>query len=242
MRGHGDSEGERGVFEDNEKIYEDYWLLIFEACKKFRINQQRTPIYLFGRSFGGLIATNMANTTIGRKMFDGVVLLTPYYRLFTERLYDNYKFIVPLTMVKPMHKFPTEFAEMDEEYEEQYKEIFHDPREIGFFTAMTARIWVEEQKIARESIQQAPMPICFIVAEKENCVRNDYIEEFSRLATNDQGEYHMIGEADHTDICFHKHYCSQLIRYTQAFLDKIADQKQAELERIIRAAAEADSD
>ena len=208
MRGHGDSEGQRGVFEENEKIYEDYWLLVFEACKKFRINQQRTPIYLFGRSFGGLIATNMANTTIGRSMFAGVVLLTPYYRLFTERLYDAYKFIVPLSMVKPMHKFPTEFAEMDEEYEEQYKEIFHDPREIGFFTAKTARIWVEEQKIARESIQQAPMPICFIVAEKENCVRNDYIEEFSRLVSNDQGEYHMIGEADHTDICFHKNYCS----------------------------------
>ena len=120
MRGHGDSEGERGVFESTEKIYEDYWLLIFEACKKFRINQQRTPIYLFGRSFGGLVATNMANTTIGRRMFAGVVLLTPYYRLFTERLYDAYKWLIPLTMVKPMHKFPTEYEEMDKEYEEKY--------------------------------------------------------------------------------------------------------------------------
>ena len=67
------------------------------------------------------------------------------------------------------------------------------------------------------------MPICFIVAGKENCVRNDYIEEFSRHVSNDQGEYHVIEEADHTDICFHEDYASQLIRYTQAFLDKVAD-------------------
>ena len=71
---------------------------------------------MFGRSFGGLIATNMANTTIGRSLISGVVLLSPYYRLFTEKLYDNYKYVVPITWVKPKHFFMSEFAEFDEEY------------------------------------------------------------------------------------------------------------------------------
>ena len=58
-----------------------------------------------GRSFGGLIVTNLANTTIGRAMFSGVILLTPYYRLFTERLYSAYKYLVPLTKVHPNYTF-----------------------------------------------------------------------------------------------------------------------------------------
>lgn len=39
MRGHGDSEGIRGHFESNIDIYNDTWMCIFEACKKFKINQ-----------------------------------------------------------------------------------------------------------------------------------------------------------------------------------------------------------
>jgi len=53
----------------------------------------------------------MANTTIGKRMFAGVVLLTPYYRLFTERLYEAYKFVVPLSYVRPNHIIMSEFEE-----------------------------------------------------------------------------------------------------------------------------------
>ena len=38
MRGHGDSEGERGINLGAEQIYNDQWAFIFEACKKFKIN------------------------------------------------------------------------------------------------------------------------------------------------------------------------------------------------------------
>ena len=38
MRGMGDSEGKRGQIDSNKVIYDDYWMLIFEACKKFKIN------------------------------------------------------------------------------------------------------------------------------------------------------------------------------------------------------------
>lgn len=86
----------------------------------------------------------MANTVIGKAMFSGVVLLTPYYRLFTERLYEAYKYLIPLTNVKPNHIFVSEFEDMDPDYAARYKEIFEDPRNISFFTATTARLWIEE--------------------------------------------------------------------------------------------------
>ena len=99
-------------------------------------------MFLFGRSFGGTIATNVANTTIGKAMFSGVFLLTPYYRLFTERLYDAYKFILPLTYVKPNHIFKSEYAEMEADYYAQWNQIFEDPRNVDYFTAVTAAMWV----------------------------------------------------------------------------------------------------
>lgn len=120
MRGHGDSGGEKGIFESTDQMYSDLWAFIFEAIKKFKINQQTTPLFLMGRSFGGLLVTNMANTLIGKTMFKAVILVSPYYRLFTERLYEVYKYLVPLTWVKPNHLFHSEYSEMDEDYAKTY--------------------------------------------------------------------------------------------------------------------------
>lgn len=198
-------------------------MLIFEACKKFKINQQRTPIFLFGRSFGGLIATNMANTTIGKAMFAGVCLLTPYYRLFTERLYEAYKYLKPLCLVRPNHVFPCEYEEMPEEYINKYRLIFEDKRNLLFFTARTARIWVEEQQAAREVIEHVPQPFCFIAASKDGVVRNDYIEDYFRLSQSTESEYHEITGADHTNVCFDEHYCSHLIRLCRKFIGKVIE-------------------
>ena len=88
-------------------------------------------------------------------MISGVVLMTPYYRLFTERLYDAYKYLIPLTAIKPNHKFECEYGEMTPEYYAKFKECIDDPRGLNFFTAQLARIWVEEQEKARTSVQQA---------------------------------------------------------------------------------------
>ena len=230
MRGMGDSEGNRGIFEDNEQIYNDYWLLIFEACKKFQINQQSTPIYLWGRSYGGLIATNMANSTIGRRMFAGIVNLTPFYRLFTERLYQAYKYLVPLCYVHPNYIFQCEYVARDEAFQKKYKNIYEDDRNIGFFTAVTARIWNEEQAKVRQSCQEAPQPMCFIEAKEDETVRNDYIQEYAKLCKNNQSEYHVIEESDHTTICFDENHGSQMVRHTINFLDKVTEAKRQQLE------------
>ena len=150
----------------------------------------------------------MANTTIGRAMFSGVCLLTPYYRLFTERLYEAYKWLIPLCKVRPNHVFPCEYQEMPEEYLQKYRLIFDDERNVLFFTANTAKIWVEEQQVSRQNCEQAPQPMCFIAAQKDGVVRNDYIQDFSSLSQNSLTEYSEILEADHTDVVFDPHFCS----------------------------------
>jgi len=94
----------------------------------------------------------MANTTIGKSMFSGVVLLTPYYRLNNDKLYEAHNLLIPLTNIRPNHVFMSEFAESDPEYMETYRHAFEDPTNLNFFTAMTARFWIEEQEKARVSV------------------------------------------------------------------------------------------
>ena len=77
-------------------------------------------------------------------MFAGVCLLTPYYRLWTEKLYNVYNAVKCLSKVRPNYRFESEFDGYDAEYMAEWHEIFEDPRSIYFFTAKTATVWVEE--------------------------------------------------------------------------------------------------
>lgn len=172
------------MIENTEDVYNDQWLFIFEVIKKFKINQQKTPIFLLGRSFGGLIATNMAATPVGQAMFSGLSLLTPYYRLWTEKLYKVYNAVKCLSKVRPNYEFKSEFQEDEPGYWEEWHEIFEDPRSIYSFTAKTASLWVEEQEKAREIIKELELPMLFIEAEKETVVSNAAIKEFAQLAKN----------------------------------------------------------
>ena len=79
MRGHGDSGGPRGTFESAEQLYADEWKLIETACSKYDIDHNETPLFLFGRSLGGLIASNMICTEPRCEMFAGAILLSPFY-------------------------------------------------------------------------------------------------------------------------------------------------------------------
>lgn len=172
----------------------------------------------------------MANTTIGKAMFSGVLLLTPYYRLFTERLYEAYKWLVPLVKIRPNHVFECEYESMPEEYIDKYRLIFEDSRNVLFFTAVTAKLWVEEQAVARTNLEQCPQPFCFIAASKDGVVRNDYIKDYSdicrsRESDNDVSEHHEIQGADHTDVCFDERYCSHLIRASRNFFNKLIRKK-----------------
>lgn len=60
--------------------------------------------------------------------------------------------------------------------------MLEDPRNISYFTAMTAKIWVEEQAKARDSVSEAPQPFLFLKATEDGVIRNDYVDDFCTLA------------------------------------------------------------
>lgn len=126
--------------------------MIYEAIKKYKIDQQKTPLFLFGRSFGGLIATNMVSTPIGQAMFTGMCLLTPYYRLWTEKLYTHQRLIKLYRFISPFKLIPCEFKDLEPEYEKKWGHLERDPKFLPFFTPTVGVLWVEEQAAAKEAI------------------------------------------------------------------------------------------
>ena len=117
--------------------------MIFETCKKYQINQQTTPIFIYGRSFGGLIAAHMMDTEIGRSMFTGVILLSPFFKTYADKLEKIYKLIYCLQYVAPhkqFHSAPT--TERNAEYAAKFKQFLVSPANVGFCTAQTGVFWM----------------------------------------------------------------------------------------------------
>ena len=143
MRGHGDSGGERGIFPSFEDLYNDEWMLILEACKKYEIDHLKTPLFLLGRSFGGLLSTMMIGSEIGRKMFAGAILISPFYNDYkgmTTKLNAVYR---PLAKVFPKMKFSAK-EKASSEYETEHSKFYKDPRHIRFVTTKTLSIVYKE--------------------------------------------------------------------------------------------------
>ena len=100
-RGMGSSEGERGYIESADVLQSDQWCMIFEACKKYKINQQTEPIYLMGYSMGAMIAAHMMNSVIGRSLLSGVLMVAPFFRDYDNKVANVYKFTLPMSYIHP---------------------------------------------------------------------------------------------------------------------------------------------
>ena len=101
-------------------------------------------MFLFGRSFGGLLATNMANSVIANSMFTGACVLTPYYRCWTDKLYNCRNLITFLDTVWPRYMAPSEFKERDPEWTKKWGFLDEDETFVSKFTARTGKMWIEE--------------------------------------------------------------------------------------------------
>ena len=99
-----------------------------------------------------MLATNMINTTIGKKMFAGIVLLSPFYRHGSERMYDNERLINALAWIRPNLKFANEFDEKPDWYKKEYKKVIDDPKFVYHATAMTLKIFMDEQRKAEVAV------------------------------------------------------------------------------------------
>ena len=172
QRGFGYSDGKRAVVENKEDVYNDQWLFIFEAIKQYKIDQQKTPMFLFGRSFGGLLVTNMSAQPLASSMFSGVVSYVPFFRCWTEKLYRYEPIFKVMDVLHPYWEKPEEKQKRDKEYLEKWGELAEDPMIVRKFTARMAKLWIDEQKKAEQSVSDTDIPILFIEAEKDDVVNN----------------------------------------------------------------------
>ena len=232
QRGFGFSEGQRAIIESTDDVYNDQWFLIFEAIKQFKINQQKTPIFLFGRSFGGLLATNMANGPIASNLFTGVATLTPYYRVWTDKLYNCNRLLSFLDNIYPHYMIPSEFQEPEPEWMEKWGELERDPATIGQFTARTGKIWIDEQEKAQQSLLNTDLPFLFIEAENDGVVRNDYIRshyEKTKQAGKRNEFVTVSGKwSDHTIVSMDPILGSIVMKNVIRFFDNLIKEKEAQ--------------
>ncbi len=77
QRGFGNSGGQRGLFESEKVVFSDLYLFVLRAIQQYKINLQRVPLYLYGKSLGGLLAFNMSLRF--PNLFRGVVCVAPFF-------------------------------------------------------------------------------------------------------------------------------------------------------------------
>lgn len=167
-----------------------------------------------GRSFGGLLATNLVckYREVAEKLISGVILITPYYRLYTEKLYSYEYIFKAMCLFKPHFVIKTEFKELPEVYLEQWKEIFNDPTFVEQFTPTTGLLWINEQRKANELFAQSKLPFLCIEATDDDVVDNPAMRDIMRMSKHRKSRYVILNDADHTTICYDQTYASRVIR------------------------------
>lgn len=117
---------------------------MFQVIKKYEVDQQKIPLFLCGRSFGGLIAFNMASSFVGQKMFKALGLITPYFRLHNEKLYDMTWKIRMIDMVLPYKPITQDWKNNDPEFARKWPFLVTDKQIIHDFTPRMAMCWLSE--------------------------------------------------------------------------------------------------
>ena len=187
-------------------------------------------MFLFGRSFGGLLATNMATGPVASNMFTGVCTLTPYYRCWTEKLYNCKNLINFLDTVHPRYIAPSEFQERSPEWLAKWGELHGDPNCVSVFTARTGALWIEEQEKAEQSLLETDLPFLIIEAEKDDVVRNDIMRQYYEKAKREgkKHEYCIVNgeETDHTIVTMCPVLGSMVMRNVVRFFDNLIKEKE----------------
>lgn len=142
QRGFGNSEGIRGWIENEETLYGDIYLCIFKAVEKYKIDLQKIPIFLVGKSLGGLISYNMSAHM--PSMFRGLGLIVPFFRHYENRLYKNEWLFKIINSVNPKKTVKAKNVDKTTEYYKSFKFYYEDPKNIEFSMIRTLLIFIQE--------------------------------------------------------------------------------------------------
>ena len=163
-------------------------------------------------------------------MFTGACVLTPYYRCWTDKLYNCRNLITFLDTVWPRYMAPSEFKERDPEWTKKWGELDEDETCVNTFTARTGKLWIEEQEKAEQALLETDLPFLIVEAEKDDVVRNDIMRSYYEKA-RDAGknhEYAVVGgdESDHTIVTMCPVLGRMVMKNVIRFFDKLVKEKE----------------
>ena len=153
QRGFGNSEGQPGIYESTEVIYGDIWAFIFRAIQVLNLNQQETPLFLLGRSFGGAMTYNIINSQLGKKTFRAAILNVPAFAPPNPGLLKYQPIINLVSKVIPRKAVPLSKNDPNSEYYQRYKHYFTDNKVRENMTLSNVSIIFSQMKAAQKSLE-----------------------------------------------------------------------------------------
>ena len=159
QRGFGNSGGQRGLFESTEVVYSDIYLFVFRAVEQYKINLQKVPLFLFGKSFGGVLAYNMSIRF--PQLFKGIGLLAPFFK-HTGDTIENYVYIIKFfNLFKLFYSFNMRDSSKPgyKEYVKKYAYHFDDPKHVSKAKLSSVVLFYDEQQQARSTTTTTPFII-----------------------------------------------------------------------------------
>lgn len=221
QRGFGNSGGHRGLFESSDVVYADLYLCVFKTIQQYKVDLQRVPLFLFGKSLGGLLAFNLAIRF--PNMFQGISLLVPFFRHYTDVL-DKYKWGYKFFNLL---QFYTSFSNRNTyrpgfaEYVARYAYYFDDPKLYNQSKVSSVCFFLDEQQWSRENTERQRTPILVINAKEDDVVKNEASIEILKKIKNPQNKVVEIAGADHTTISIELEYSTKTINETVAYFDSL---------------------
>jgi alpha-beta hydrolase superfamily lysophospholipase len=137
QRGFGNSGGQRGLFESQSVIYGDLYLMVFRAIQQYKINLQEVPLFLYGKSFGGLMSFNLSLRY--PQLFSGLALLVPFFQHYTDTI-DKYQYVLKFCNI-----FQLYYSFGMRDYPDKYKYLNNDPKYVHHAKISSLVMFHDEQ-------------------------------------------------------------------------------------------------
>jgi len=143
----------------------------------FAIDKEKIPLFLVGKSFGGLLSWNMSFRMQG--LFRGIACVVPFFRDPTDKIHKLRWIIKGLDTVWSSKRLTANDKVPSKDYYEKYQFYFEDKNTVRFVFPRTCLVFLQEQEEARkfasntsdEGSQQTP--VISIIAGKDTVVDNN---------------------------------------------------------------------
>ena len=169
QRGFGNSGGTRGLFEDS---YNDIYLMILKTINIYKIDQQKLPFFLYGNSFGALLAFNLSIKF--PTMFAGLILSAPFFKHYTNIL-DKYKYAFKVCNFLKLGFSINNRDKTKPQYKKiatQYPFYVEDDKQVTLAKVSSLCLFLDEQDFAFTNYAKCKTPILVMIAKDDTAVKN----------------------------------------------------------------------